>query len=163
MKGSESRLAYAPTVSCGFLPYGSPRFPASYFRRFLTLPYGDFSLHNRSQLIKLYETNRAGSILHSWTNQRWKISLPCPSKHSEVKRTRYIHIITYFYLGYRFFPKLKFFAWFPLHIIICAGRIIEVAMGGVGAAQRPFLPVKEPKKTGVHIYLWSLEYNCICL
>ncbi len=56
---SESRLAYAPTVSRGFLPCGSPRFPASYFRRFLTLPYGDFSLHNRSQLIKLYETNRA--------------------------------------------------------------------------------------------------------
>jgi hypothetical protein len=27
----------------------------------LTLPYGDFSLHNRSQLIKLYETNRAFS------------------------------------------------------------------------------------------------------
>jgi hypothetical protein len=50
------------------LPYGSPRFPASYFRRFLTLPYGDFSLHNRSQLIKLYETNRAVSTNRSFSS-----------------------------------------------------------------------------------------------
>jgi hypothetical protein len=49
------------------------------------------------------------------------------------------------------FPKLAFFAWFPLYIIIIAGRNSEAVMGGAGGgagAHRPVSRVKEPKKMG---------------
>jgi hypothetical protein len=47
-----------------------------------------------------------------------------------------------------FCPQQKFFAGFYLYIINIAGRICEAAMGGAEVAQRPVLPVKDPKKTG---------------